>query len=47
MRPCKRILGLLLEASERFYMLSPRCWPLLAGTECLPGGPPSLDRRPR
>jgi hypothetical protein len=33
------ILGLLTKASERFYMLSPRCWPLLAATECLPAGP--------
>lgn len=47
MRAYKRVLGLLIKATERFYMLSPRCLPLLASSECFLGGPPSLDRRPR
>jgi hypothetical protein len=47
MRVYRRVLGLLIKATERFYMLSPRCWPLLAGADCLPGGPRALDRRSR
>ncbi len=47
MRAYKGVLGLLIKATERFYMLSPRCLPLLATSECFLGGPPSLDRRPR
>ena len=47
MRAYKGIFSLLIKATERFYMLSPRCGPLLAGTECFVGRSPSLDRRPR
>ncbi len=47
MRVYKGVLGLLIKATERFYMLSPRCLPLLANSECFSSGPPSLDRRPR
>jgi hypothetical protein len=47
MRVYGRVLDLLIKATERFYMLSPRCWPLLAGADCLPGGPRALDRRSR
>ncbi|MEJ2312816.1 MAG: hypothetical protein P8Y07_05780 [Gemmatimonadales bacterium] len=34
MRAYKGVLDLLIMATEHFYMLSPRCWPLLAGCEC-------------
>jgi hypothetical protein len=34
MRAYKGVLDLLIMATEHFYMLSPRCWPLLAGCGC-------------
>ncbi len=45
MRAYRGVLDLLIRATERFYMLSPRCWPLLAGSDCFLSEPPSLDRR--
>ncbi len=44
MRTYETVLELLIKASERFYMLRPRCVPLLAGTDCF-GATLPADRR--